>query len=236
MNVLVVLAHPRRESLTGAVADTFAAGLAEAGHRSELADLHAEGFDPCMTPADEPDWDDGDKRYSVAVLAEQERIARNDAVALVFPVWWWSVPALLKGWIDRVWNNGWAYGKRNLAGKKGVLIGVAAGSVESYARRRYDEAVRIQLDVGVLEFCGLESGGTHILFGSLDDDATRAALIRQAGDLGRGFAGLFGEASVAARLELQRPSARQASASPPSANARASAGGNSENCSTPTTR
>jgi len=38
------------------------------------------------------------------------RIERNDAIAMFFPVWWWSMPATLKGWIDRVWNHGWAYG------------------------------------------------------------------------------------------------------------------------------
>ena len=43
-------------------------------------------------------------------IREMERIERNQAPVIVFPVWWWSMPAILKGWIDRVWNNGWAYG------------------------------------------------------------------------------------------------------------------------------
>ena len=115
MNILVVFDHPRRDSFCGAVLDSFTAGLVRAGHRPEIADLRTEGFDPRLPVDDEPDWDDGDKVYSAAVLAEQARISRNDAIAFVFPVWWWSFPATTKGWIDRVWNNGWAYGGRKLA-------------------------------------------------------------------------------------------------------------------------
>src|SRR5262249_28222879 len=81
MNVLVVFDHPRRHSFCGAVLDAFLAGLAEAGHKAELADLHAEGFDPRMPLEDEPDWADPNKRYSPAVLHEQARIARNDMLA-----------------------------------------------------------------------------------------------------------------------------------------------------------
>ena len=101
MDVLTVLCHPRRDSLTAAIAKEFRAGLAESGHGGELADLYAEGFDPLVLPPDEPDWNDATKRYSDAVLAEQARIERHQAIAMVFPVWWWSLPAMLKGWIGR---------------------------------------------------------------------------------------------------------------------------------------
>jgi NAD(P)H dehydrogenase (quinone) len=187
MKVLVVLDHPRRASLTGAAADAFVAGLAAAGHQSEIADLFREGFDPRMSPADEPDWNDGDKRYSDAVLAEQARVARNDAVVMVFPVWWWSVPAMSKGWIDRVWNNGWAYGARDLKHLKGMMIGVAGSEAASYAKRRYDEAMVIQLGVGILDFCGLRNGGVHLLYGALRDHAACTAIVAAAGALGRDF-------------------------------------------------
>ena len=192
MRVLVVVDHPRADSFTQAVAASFSAGLAGARHDVERADLVAEGFDPRMTPGDEPDWGDSDKRYSRAVLAEQARIRRNDAVVMVFPVWWWSLPATLKGWIDRVWNNGWAYGARDLAGVKGMMIGIAATGEDAYARRGYDRAIATQLDVGILQYCGLSSGGVHVLYGSLEGDAARSAIIARAAELGRSFAALFG--------------------------------------------
>ena len=106
MNVLVVFDHPRRDSFCGAVLDSLIDGLAAAGHKPEIADLRAEEFDPRLTLADEPDWRDAGKVYSDAVRAEQARMLRNDALAFVFPVWWWSVPATTKGWIERVWSHG----------------------------------------------------------------------------------------------------------------------------------
>src|SRR5262249_530361 len=78
VKVPVIFDHPGGHSFCGAVLDELLAGLAEAGQEVEIADLHAEGFDPRMPVADEPDWGDPDKRYSAAVLAEQARIARNE--------------------------------------------------------------------------------------------------------------------------------------------------------------
>jgi NAD(P)H dehydrogenase (quinone) len=70
------------------------------------------------------------------------RIERNEATVMVFPVYWWSMPALLKGWIDRVWNNGWAYGARKFPQQRAWMIGIA-GAVESgYTKRGYDTAMR----------------------------------------------------------------------------------------------
>ena len=130
MKVLVVFDHPRRHSFCGAVLDELIAGLAEAGHEVEIADLHAEGFDPRMPEADEPDWNDPDKRYSAAVLAgagahRPQRCAGLRLSGLVV-----VAPAMLKGWIDRVWNNGWAYGARKLPHRRALLIGTAAGQLD----------------------------------------------------------------------------------------------------------
>jgi len=187
MKVLVVFDHPRRASFSGAVLDAFLEGLAEAGHEAEAADLYSEGFDPRMPLADEPDWDDDDKVYSEAVLAEQARIARHDAIAFVFPVWWWSVPAMTKGWIDRVWNNGWAYGARKLPQERALMIGVAANSEDGYRKRGYDEAMRVQLEVGILNYCGIENAALALLYDALETDEIRATLLEEARHLGRTF-------------------------------------------------
>jgi NAD(P)H dehydrogenase (quinone) len=189
MNILVVFDHPRRDSLCGAVLESFTAGLVRAGHRPEIADLRAEGFDPRLPVADEPDWDDGDKVYSAAVLAEQARVSRNDAIAFVFPVWWWSFPATTKGWIDRVWNNGWAYGDRKLALRRALLIGTASADAAAYAKRGYDEAMRVQMVVGMMNYCGIARADLEILHDVMAGDAERVALLARAGELGEGFFG-----------------------------------------------
>lgn len=187
MKILVVLDHPRRDSFCGAVLDAFGAGLAEAGHVAEIADLRAEGFDPRMPPEDEPDFDDPDKRYSDAVLAEQARIARNDALAFVFPVWWWSMPATLKGWIDRVWNHGWAYGTRKLPHRGALLIGTGSSTAQGFAKRGYDSAMQVQLVTGIMNYCGIPKAELRLLCDVTGDPATRTAHLAEARRLGRGY-------------------------------------------------
>ena len=189
MNILVVFDHPRRDSFCGAVLDSFVAGLARAGHgpRSPICAPRAS-IRACRW-LDEPDWDDGGKVYSAAVLAEQARISRNDAIAFVFPVWWWSFPATTKGWIDRVWNNGWAYGDRKLALRRALLIGTASGDAAAYAKRGYDEAMRVQMVVGMMNYCGIARADLEILYDVMAGDDARAALLARAGELGEGFFG-----------------------------------------------
>ena len=187
MNVLVVLSHPRRNSFCGAVMDSFITGLAASGHKAEIADLHAEGFDPRMIEADEPEWENPRKRYSPAVLAEQERIARNDGMAFVFPVWWWSVPAMLKGWVDRVWNHGWAYGSTTLPHRKALLIGTASGTAATYDKRQYGPAMQAQLVVGIMNYCGIKAAEMELLFDVMDTPEIRAGHLARARKLGEAF-------------------------------------------------
>jgi NAD(P)H dehydrogenase (quinone) len=184
MKVLVVFDHPRRDSFCGAIADSLMAGLRSAGHVPEFANLRAEDFDPRLPVADEPDWEDPDQIYSADTLAEQARIARNDAIAFVFPVWWWSMPATTKGWIDRVWNNGWAYGSRKLKLNGALLIGTASGGPETYAKHGYDEAMRVQINVGIMEYCGIPKSHLEIMHDVMENDATRRALLDRARRLG----------------------------------------------------
>lgn len=104
MKVLVVSAHPRSGSLTASLTKRFIEGLSAAGHEHELVDLYAEEFNPLLFPEDEPDWENPSKIYSDVVMQEQKRIAEHDALVYTFPVWWYSLPAILKGYIDRVWE------------------------------------------------------------------------------------------------------------------------------------
>lgn len=136
MNVLLVLAHPRRRSLTGLAAEAFATAAAERGHLIEWADLVTENFDPVLREADEPDWNDGIKAYSAEVRQEMARIENNDATVMFFPVYWWSMPAILKGWIDRVLVYGGTYTSerrydRGLLTGKRAMLSVTFGGAES---------------------------------------------------------------------------------------------------------
>lgn len=187
MRILLVLSHPRQDSLTYAVADAFCTSARAQGHEVEWADLYREGFDPLLHEPDEPDRSVVGKLYSDAVQAEMARVDRNEAIVMVFPVWWWSVPAMLKGWIDRVWNRDWAYGARTLPHKHGLMIGVASSTEASFAKRRYIDAMRIQLETGTMAYCGIANSRLELLYESTRNPAASANLVRRAHELGKSF-------------------------------------------------
>ncbi|MDA1361347.1 NAD(P)H oxidoreductase [Glycomyces luteolus] len=165
---LVVMAHHRADSLTAALARRTADRLDAAGYRVDFLDLQREGFDPRNRVEDEPDYGNRDKRYSDEVHAHAERLLAADVVAAVFPVWWFGLPALLKGWIDRVWNYGLAYGRREkpMAGKRILWLGLAGLAEDDpdsdLTRALLDGALRR----GIAEFCDVTDVHTRALFDS----------------------------------------------------------------------
>lgn len=172
MNVLLVLCHPRRNSLTGQVADQALIALRSLGHNVEVLDLYRERFDPCVYEEDEPDWTNPRKQYSAVVQAEMQRVERNDALVICFPVWWWSVPAMLKGWFDRVWNYGWAYGDRRLSLQKGLMLGVVASGENDFVEAGYGAAMKQQLLKGTLGYSGIKDAKLEVFLDSLSEDSS----------------------------------------------------------------
>ncbi|HWJ76188.1 MAG TPA: NAD(P)H-dependent oxidoreductase [Kaistia sp.] len=108
MNVLVVYCHPCRESYTAAVRDTVVSALGEAGHAFAVIDLYGERFDPVMWADERRDYHDETKN-----LAPFEDHARHlrwaEMVIFVYPTWWYGLPAMLKGWLERVMVPGFAF-------------------------------------------------------------------------------------------------------------------------------
>ncbi|GAA4910253.1 putative NADPH-quinone reductase [Stackebrandtia albiflava] len=161
MSALVVTGHPRTGSLTGR-----AARAAADRYGADLLDLYAEKFDPALTEADEPDWHDPGKSYSAEVHAHMERIEAATEIAVVFPVWWFSPPAIVKGWIDRVWNHGFAYGadRPRLAGKRMLWLGLAGGPEGYFTANGFHTAMDRQLRIGVSRFCGIPDAALHLVY------------------------------------------------------------------------
>ncbi len=188
MKILVVVDHPRPASLTHAVAGAFCSGLNRAGHEVATLDLYGENFDPRMTPADEPDWDDMTKTYSAEVEAHMERIRAVDAMAFVFPVWWWGLPAMTKGYIDRVFNQGFAYGGSTKVPLKRIdWLGIAANDKASYVKRGYLDALKTQALVGIANYCGVEDTRLELFYESLAGGDTGQRFCERAEALGRGW-------------------------------------------------
>ena len=160
MHALVVVAHPDPKSLSHGVAAALAEAVSHSGHSAEIADIAAEAFDPAFGAADLA-YFRLEAPAPADVAAEQARIDRADALVLVYPVYWWSFPGLLKGWIDRVFANGWAYDDK--PGAKPVkklrrlavhLVAIGAADMRTYARHGYFGAMRTQIDHGIFDYCG----------------------------------------------------------------------------------
>ena len=104
-----------------------------------------------MEVKDKPN--DGDiTNYSNEVQREFNRLNNNDAVAMIFPLWWWAMPAMLKGWVDRVWNFGLTYGDANHNLKKALMISLAAHTTEELKKRNYHDAIETSLNIGILDY------------------------------------------------------------------------------------
>jgi len=163
MKILYVFAHPEPRSLNGALRDVAVEELEARGHQVRVSDLYAMGWksevDRADFPALKPDaalsigaaskegFQTGTLTADVA--AEIEKLLWADMLILQFPLWWFSMPAILKGWVDRVFAYGFAYGvgehsdrrwgdrygEGTLAGKCAMLIVTAGGWEEHYSAR-----------------------------------------------------------------------------------------------------
>ncbi|WP_294393744.1 NAD(P)H-dependent oxidoreductase [uncultured Sphingomonas sp.] len=157
---LVVMVHPAGSSLTRSVSTAIIEALDGCGIGTELADIAAEGFDPVFGPADHAAFA-ADGPAPDDVRDEQQRIDRADHLVLVYPVYWWSMPALLKGWIDRVFVSGWAFDAdpeqglvKKLGRLKVHLIALGGADAATYAKRGYREAMQAQIGRGIFGYCG----------------------------------------------------------------------------------
>ena len=109
MRVLVVYCHPVETSVAAALHDEAVAALRAAGHDVQDLDLYAEGFDPVLNRQGRIDYhDESRNRRSIERYVEQSRWA--EGLVVVYPTWWYGLPAMLKGYFDRVWVPGVAFG------------------------------------------------------------------------------------------------------------------------------
>ncbi|QRM43395.1 NAD(P)H-dependent oxidoreductase [Rhizobium sp. BG4] len=108
MRILLVLAHPLRDSFAASVAAEAQATLASGGHTVDLLDLYEEDFDPRLSRSERGGYFD-DPYDTSAVAGLVERLKAADGLILVFPQWWFNFPAVLKGFFDRVFVPGVAF-------------------------------------------------------------------------------------------------------------------------------
>jgi NAD(P)H dehydrogenase (quinone) len=171
--------------------------MTAAGHRVEVADLYAEGFDPVAGPADFAERADEarlhmqrEQQHAVQtetlaadVRRELDRLERADLVVLVAPLWWFGLPAMLKGWVDRVfvfgrvYGNGLTFGTGPLRGKKAMLALTTGGPQAAYSEGGLHgpiETLLHSVQHGVFRFTGMDAVEPFLAWGAgWVDDARR---------------------------------------------------------------
>ena len=196
MNVLIVLAHPERRSFNTHLVCAAQETLVQAGHEVRVSDLYASGFDPCeagrhFSVRVAPDRFDAqvEQRFHweqrtlpADVAREVESILWADLLILQFPLWWFGVPAILKGWMDRCFVYGGLYSgsRRHDTGPcrgKRALMCVTTGSSESACScdgREGDTRLILWPSLYALRYLGftvVEPTIIHGLRGGLDGSA-----------------------------------------------------------------
>lgn len=179
MNVLIVYAHPEPRSFNAALLEQSKATFSRLGADVRVSDLYAMGFNPVPSgddftdraPDERLDYYAEQKRaYEAGTLADDikaeiDQIAWCDLMILQFPLYWFSMPAILKGWVDRVFVPGFAFGggawyeRGGLVGKRAMISTTMAAFPQMMAPDGINGLLEVNLwpiQNGILAFCGFD--------------------------------------------------------------------------------
>ena len=178
MRVFIVHAHPEERSFNGAMTRTAQEALAAAGHEVVVSDLYCMGFDPVSgrrnfttvhdsayfrQQAEEAHAAAHDG-FAPAIQAEQDKLFWCEALIFQFPLWWFGLPAILKGWVDRVFASGgriygggkW-YDRGVFAGKRAMCAATIGGGAPMYSEQGLNGpigAILFPVNHGIFYFTG----------------------------------------------------------------------------------
>jgi NAD(P)H dehydrogenase (quinone) len=203
MNVLIVYAHHEPTSFTSAMKNLATEVLAHQGHQVIVSDLYGQGFNPTAQKWDFVTTSGGhfnymleqrhaarlDNAFSPDILGEIQKVQAAELILFVTPIWWFSVPAILKGWFDRVlamgvtWDGGKIYENGLLRGKQAMILAAAGGPAGYYSPDGKHKATAVQIlhpiNHGTLAFCGLNVHEPYVSLNVLgQDDAGRAKALK----------------------------------------------------------
>lgn len=171
MRHLIIYAHPNENSLNHNLLNTVVEILQSRNEEVVVRDLYTIGFDPVFSLNDMQGQRMG--QVSDDVKAEQEHISWAEQITFIYPIWWTGLPAMMKGYIDRVFSYGFAYRydqgvqKGLLKGKKTIIINTHGKSHEEYEKTGMDKALTLTSDNGIYIYSGLEIIG-HLFFDKAD--------------------------------------------------------------------
>ncbi|MEC0127705.1 NAD(P)H-dependent oxidoreductase [Paenibacillus pabuli] len=170
MKHLIVYAHPNTDSLNNAILNTAVETLEAQGHDVVVRDLYSLGFQPVLSAADTASMRAGQTPEDIAT--EQQYVKDAEAITFIYPIWWTGLPAIIKGYVDRVFAYGFAYAsgeagiEKLLTGKKGLIINTHGTPSEIYNQIGMTASIKMTSDIGIFDFVGIEAVD-HLLFGSI---------------------------------------------------------------------
>jgi NAD(P)H dehydrogenase (quinone) len=188
MKVFIVFAHPEHQSFNGAMFRTAVETLLSMGHEVRTSDLYAMQFDPVSSRRNfitvkDPDYFKpqveemhATEAYGFAedIEGEIQKVEWCDLMVWQFPLWWFGLPGILKGWVDRVFAMGRTYGGDRLYAngvfkrKRAMLSLTTGGPVPAYAKGGFNgdiHAILRPVQRGMLQFVGFEVLAPQIAFG-----------------------------------------------------------------------
>jgi NAD(P)H dehydrogenase (quinone) len=160
MKNLIVYAHPNPASLNHFLKQTVFESLQKSGQEIVVRDLNQINFNPVLSLDDMH----GQRMGQIAndVKTEQDFITWADRIIFIYPIWWTGMPAIMKGYIDRVFSYGFAYRydqgvqKGLLTGKQTIIVNSHGKSNAEYVAIGMDKALVLTSDTGIFTYCGLE--------------------------------------------------------------------------------
>ncbi|MGG5208622.1 NAD(P)H-dependent oxidoreductase [Chryseobacterium sp. MIQD13] len=186
MKILIILAHPEEKSFNAAMFSTAIKSLEEAGHEVRTTNLYKENYQPVsgkenFTRLKNTDYfkQQDEELFAVQhstlmpnIVLEQEKIEWCDIMIWQFPLYWFSVPAILKGWVDKVftmgrfYDNGKIFSNGFSVGKKAMLSVTTGGPQKNYVDDRYGDINSILFPIhrGILEFLGFSVLQPEIIY------------------------------------------------------------------------
>lgn len=171
MKHLIIYAHPNPKSLNAQFKEALVAYLQQEKNEVIVRDLYELRFNPVLSPEDIAGQRKGE--VSDDVKTEQRYISWAQCITFIYPIWWTGLPAVMKGYIDRVFSYGFAYRydkgvqKGLLTGKQAFIINTHGKSYQEYKAIGMDSALSLTSDIGIYRYCGFEIT-QHLFFDKAD--------------------------------------------------------------------
>lgn len=187
MKATIVFAHPGDNSFTHEILARSTAVLDQVGITYHVRDLYKMNFQPVLTPRDMRKAESG--KETADIEEEQELVTDADLLVMIYPIWWWSQPAILKGWIDRVFTNQFAFHYEangpvgNLRGKRAIVFTCTRESAAEMKAKGFDTLITKQIAQGILSTVGFEPV-IHKNFAAISEvtDQARQEMLREVED------------------------------------------------------